>query len=90
MKWDGDSGEVSVDISRPSSWRVGGGNAGGGGAAPATVVVPVAGAALRVEGAGDIGGSSVWMLELGVGGGTSRLWMRFVKKPENRFPALFF
>ena len=27
---------------------------------------------------------------LGVGDGTSRLWMRFVKKPENRFPARFY
>ena len=73
MKWDGDSEEVIVDISRPSSWRVGGGNAGGGGVALADVVVLGVGAASRVEGVGDIGGSSFWMLELGVGGGTSRL-----------------
>lgn len=39
---------------------------------------------------GDIKGSSFWMPGLGVGEGTSRLWMRFVKKPENRFPARFY
>jgi hypothetical protein len=71
VKWDGDSEEVSVDMSRPSSWRVGGGNAGGGGAAPAAVVAVVA--ASRVEGAGDIGGSSCGMPEVGVGGRPSRL-----------------
>lgn len=72
MKWDGDSGDVIVEMSRPSSWRVGGGNAGGG-APPTTMAVLVVEAASRVEGAGDIGGSSVRMLGLGVGGGTSRL-----------------
>jgi len=74
---------------RPSSWRVGGGNAGGG-ATPTEVVALEVGAASRLEGAGDIGRSSFWMLEFGVEGGASRLWMRFVKKPENRFPARFF
>ena len=57
MKWDGDSEEVIVDMSKPSSWGVGGGRAGGG-APPVTVVVVIVGAASRVEGAGDIGGSS--------------------------------
>ena len=89
MKWEGDREEVIVDMSRPSSWGVGGGSAGGG-APPVAVMVVVAGAASRVEGAGDIEGSSFWMLEFGVGGNPSRLWMRFVKKPENRFPARFF
>ena len=53
MKWDGDREGVTVDMPRPSSWRVGGGNAGGG-AAPTVVALEV-GAASRVEGAGDIG-----------------------------------
>ena len=56
MKWVGDSEEVIVVISRPSSWRVGGGNAGGGGAVP----IEVMGLEIvAVEGAGDIGGSSL-------------------------------
>jgi len=89
VKWDGDKDGVIVDMSRPSSWRVGGGNAGGG-ATPTEVVALEVGAASRVEGAGDIRLSSFWILEFGVGGGASRLWMRLVKKPENRFPARFF
>lgn len=70
MKWDGDSEEVIVDMFRPSSWSVGGDNAGGGGTVPTEVVALEVGTA---EGEGDIGGSSVWMLEFGVGGRPSRL-----------------
>ena len=88
MKWDGDKEGVIVDMSKPSSWRVGGGNAGGG--TMPTVVELKVGVASRVKGAGDIGGSSFWILEFGVGGRASRLWMRFVKKPENRCPTRFF
>jgi len=73
VKWDGDREEVIVDMSRPSSWGVGGGSAGGGAAPVAVMVVVVVRTASRVEGAGDIGGSSPWMLEFGVGGSTSRL-----------------
>lgn len=72
MKWDGDSDEVSADMFRPSSWRVGGGNAGGGAAFGAVVVLKV-GVESRLGGAGDIGGPSFWVVGLGVGGGTSRL-----------------
>ena len=41
MKWDGDSKEVIVDMSRPSSWGVGGGRAGGGAVPVAMMVVVV-------------------------------------------------
>lgn len=64
MKCDGESEGVTVDISRPSSWSVGGGNAGGGGAAGMIALKMRVGS--PSEGAGVIGGSSLWMLGLGV------------------------
>ena len=88
MKWDGERDGVTVDMSRPSSWRVGEGNAGGGGSGGMGGLETRE--ASRGEGTGVIGRSSLWNPGLGIEGDTSRLWMRFVKKPENRFPARFF
>lgn len=87
LKWEGERSAVRTERERPSSVRVGGGRRGGGVTGRAGVGDVEREGMLDVwPPRGDGGGRSSRAVALGpVVEGTSRRWMRFVKKPESLF-----